>query len=226
MRTPTFCGLTGFFLIFSVSACGVGSAVSTSGSLASNGSGVSSASFPGSGGGSGTGTICGKKSIQGQIIPNVDGEGDCGVEGAVLLQSVSGVALSSQPTVTCDTARALNDWVADTVKPVMSRAGADVETIQISAHYACRGMNGQNGGGLSEHAHGRAIDVSGFILENQRQVRVHSDWNSPEYGLALREIHSGACGPFRTTLGPGSDGFHEDHLHYDLGQRGSPLFCR
>jgi hypothetical protein len=28
-----------------------------------------------------------------------------------------------------------------------------------------------------------------------------------------------ACARFKTVLGPGSDGFHEDHIHVDLAQR-------
>jgi hypothetical protein len=43
----------------------------------------------------------------------------------------------------------------------------------------------------------------------------------------LRRIHAAGCGPFRTTLGPGSDGFHEDHLHYDIERRrGGGTYCR
>ena len=35
------------------------------------------------------------------------------------------------------------------------------------------------------------------------------------YDRTLRRVHSGACGIFGTTLGPGSDGYHEDHLYFD-----------
>jgi hypothetical protein len=27
-------------------------------------------------------------------------------------------------------------------------------------------------------------------------------------------------------LGPGSDGFHEDHLHYDVARHGGGAYCR
>ncbi len=37
---------------------------------------------------------------------------------------------------------------------------------------------------------------------------------------ALREtVRREACARFRTVLGPGSDGYHEDHIHLDLAQR-------
>ena len=41
----------------------------------------------------------------------------------------------------------------------------------------------------------------------------------------MRAAHRAACGIFGTTLGPGSDGYHEDHLHFDTVSRGSP-YCR
>jgi hypothetical protein len=43
----------------------------------------------------------------------------------------------------------------------------------------------------------------------------------------LREIHQGACGIFKTTLGPDSNDDHRNHFHYDLAaRRGSALYCR
>jgi hypothetical protein len=45
-------------------------------------------------------------------------------------------------------------------------------------------------------------------------------------GKAIRKAHKGACGIFGTTLGPGSDGYHENHLHLDTAKyRGGP-YCK
>jgi len=40
--------------------------------------------------------------------------------------------------------------------------------------------------------------------------------NDPAIAGALKES---ACARFSTVLGPGSDGYHEDHVHLDLAQR-------
>ena len=43
----------------------------------------------------------------------------------------------------------------------------------------------------------------------------------------LRAIHQGACGIFKTTLGPDSNNDHRNHFHYDLAaRRGGATYCR
>ncbi len=74
---------------------------------------------------------------------------------------------------------------------------------------------------MSEHGMGRAIDIGGVVLADGSRLIVAQDWPDP----ALRQMHEAACGTFSTTLGPGSDGFHEDHLHYDTA-RGRGPYCR
>jgi hypothetical protein len=39
-------------------------------------------------------------------------------------------------------------------------------------------------------------------------------------------MHRAACGTFGTTLGPGSDGMHEDHFHYDTARHRNGAYCR
>jgi hypothetical protein len=63
-------------------------------------------------------------------------------------------------------------------------------------------------------------------LANGETITVAGDWSDSKYSRALREMHTNACGIFGTTLGPGSDGMHENHFHYDTAQyRGGP-YCR
>jgi hypothetical protein len=45
------------------------------------------------------------------------------------------------------------------------------------------------------------------------------------YNAQMRKAHKAACGIFGTTLGPGSDGYHEDHLHFDTASGRQP-YCR
>jgi hypothetical protein len=37
-------------------------------------------------------------------------------------------------------------------------------------------------------------------------------------------MRKSACGRFSTVLGPGSDGYHEDHVHVDLMERAPGRF--
>jgi hypothetical protein len=58
-------------------------------------------------------------------------------------------------------------------------------------------------------------------------VVILRDYNRGPYSAALRRMRAGACGIFRTTLGPGSDRFHADHFHFDMAQhRSGGTFCR
>lgn len=93
--------------------------------------------------------------------------------------------------------------------------------LQIAAHYVCRSRNNKKGAKISEHGKGRAIDISAFVLTDGRVLTV-----SDNYNRTLRRIYKAACGIFRTTLGPGSDGYHEDHFHFDTSARSGGAYCR
>jgi hypothetical protein len=96
-----------------------------------------------------------------------------------------------------------------------------VEVKQISA-YSCRGMNGQRGAPISEHAFGNALDIAAFTLADGRQVTVKDGWRGePEAQGFLRDVHAAACQQFSTVLAPGSNAFHYDHMHIDLARRAS-----
>jgi hypothetical protein len=96
-----------------------------------------------------------------------------------------------------------------------------VEIKQISA-YSCRGMNGQPGARISEHAFGNALDIAAFVLADGRKVTVKNGWRgTPEEQGFLRDIQAAACEMFTTVLAPGSNAFHYDHIHVDLMRRSS-----
>jgi hypothetical protein len=187
--------------------------------------------LPGSGARSlwpgGSGQLCGSPDIAGEKIRGINGPGACGVRRPVLVRSVAGVTLQPPPTITCDTARALETWIVQVAKPEAARAGARLTGLDVADHYSCRNRNRAKSGKLSEHAKGRAIDISVFRLGTDGTASVAGDWHDDRFGPMLRRIHAAGCGPFRTTLGPGSDGFHEDHLHYDIERRrGGGTYCR
>jgi len=57
-------------------------------------------------------------------------------------------------------------------------------------------------------------------------IDVRRDWRRRAEGRILKAAHKAACGIFGTTLGPGSDGMHEDHLHYDIARHHNGPYCR
>jgi hypothetical protein len=165
------------------------------------------------------GSVCGVAAIKGEEIARISSKvKGCGVEDPVAITSVAGVRLSQTATVDCSVAKALNSWVDEVAQPAFD--GKLVE-MQIAAHYICRSRNNIKGAKISEHGKGRAIDISAFILSNGKVLTV-----SQNYNKLLRRIYKAACGYFKTTLGPGSDGYHEDHFHFDTSARKGGAYCR
>lgn len=174
----------------------------------------------------GGGGLCGRRSIQGEAIGAVRGAGACGIDDAVRVTQVSGLALSRPARMDCTTARALDDWAAGAVRPIVARRGGGAVGLDVAAGYACRGRNNQRGAKLSEHSYGHAIDISGILLANGDRITVLGDWGGGDRGAVLRSLHRAACGPFGTVLGPESDRYHRDHLHLDTARYRSGSYCR
>ncbi|MBE9637558.1 extensin family protein [Salipiger mangrovisoli] len=173
------------------------------------------------------GAVCGDPALQGSEIGSVPGRiSGCGLEDAIKLRSVSGLALSTRATIDCTTARALKAWVDKTVVPTIGTTGGGVAGLRVAASYACRGRNNQPGAKLSEHGKGRAIDIAAIRLKDGSEISVLDDWGSGSEGRMLRKLHSGACGPFGTVLGPESDRFHQDHFHLDTARYRAGSYCR
>jgi hypothetical protein len=170
------------------------------------------------------GSVCQDLAIRGTAIANIKGaQKGCGVKNPVRVTEVDGVKLSVPATLDCETAQALREWVTEKLQPAFG--GSRVTQLQVAAHYACRGRNNKKGVRVSEHGRGKAIDISGFTLADGRQMSVLNHYKGGQ-GKAIRAAHKGACGIFGTTLGPGSDGYHENHLHFDTARyRGGP-YCK
>ena len=165
------------------------------------------------------GAVCGVGAIKGEKIAPIKGKvKGCGLQEGVRVTSVSGVRLSQAITVDCATALALNTWVRDVLQPTYD---GKVSELRIAAHYMCRTRNNKKGAKISEHGRGKAVDVAGFVLSSGKTVTVAAN-----YDKTLRRAHKAACGIFSTTLGPGSDGYHEDHLHLDTASGRSSAYCR
>ena len=174
-----------------------------------------------------SGAVSGDPSLQGEYVGHVPGKlSGCGINDAVKISAVSGVALSQGSLMDCGTAKALKTWVETGVKPAFGRHAGGVSSLKVAAHYVCRTRNHKKGARISEHGKGRAIDISGFIMKNGSEYSVLRDYGKGKGGKAIRAAHKAACGPFGTTLGPGSDGYHEDHLHFDTARYSGGPYCK
>ncbi len=174
------------------------------------------------------GSICGSPFITGETVGRIDGEKPgCGVDNAVRVTSVGGVSLSQGSVMECSTARVLNAWVQNDVDQILGIKGGGLSEIQVAAHYVCRTRNHKPGAKISEHGKGRAIDISAFHFEDGSELSISDHWGKGRNGRLLKRLSESACGPFATVLGPGSDGYHEDHFHFDTAQRDNGfLYCR
>lgn len=172
------------------------------------------------------GGLCGDPMLVGETVGAVAGPGACGVENAVSLRQVGDITLTQPATITCDTARALRQWVDSGAIPAMGTEGGGIAQLKVAAHYACRTRNHQRGAKVSEHGKGRAVDISAVILADGTEVTLIDHWGSRSYGKQLRAMWKAACGPFGTVLGPESDRFHKDHFHFDTASYRRGSYCR
>ena len=166
------------------------------------------------------GSVCGDPAIKGErlsrIVSKVKG---CGVDEPVQVTSIDGIRLSQPATLDCTTAVALKTWVQKAMRPAFGNR--EVVELHIAAHYICRPRNNVKGNKVSEHGRGKAIDIAGFVFSDGKSWSVARDYNKQ-----IRKAHKNACGIFGTTLGPGSDGYHEDHLHFDTASYRGGTYCR
>lgn len=156
-----------------------------------------------------------------QALGTLVGPGDCGAADAVQLQAVvlpdqTKVAVTPPATLRCSMAEQIADWLREDVAPALAQAGPPLRVIDNFDSYECRGRNRVRAAALSEHGRADALDVRGFRLADGHEV------NLTDVSVAkdLREkIRASACERFSTVLGPGSDGYHEEHVHLDLAER-------
>ena len=84
------------------------------------------------------------------------------------------------------------------VQMVVEFYGQPVAEIKQISAYSCRGMNGQAGARISEHAFGNALDIAAFVLADGRKITVKGGWKGlPEEQGFLRDVQ-GASAAGRT----------------------------
>lgn len=168
--------------------------------------------------------LCAVTGLTGTTMPEVRSDvRGCGIAEPVRVTAVQGVPLSMPLVMDCTVARAMNDWVRKVLKPTFADR---LLRIDVAGAYTCRGRNNVSGAKISEHGRGRAVDVSGLGFTDGTAITVARDWNKGRDGRLMAEAYKDACGIFGTTLGPGSDGYHEDHMHFDVPSNRRSPYCR
>lgn len=165
------------------------------------------------------GSLCNRADIKGKLLqPIVSRIKGCNVPDAVQVSEIAGVALSPPATINCEEAVALSDWITHGLQPAFDHS---VARLEVADSYACRPRNNVPGKPVSVHGQGQAIDIAAFVTTSGRTLSVARDYNA-----AMRKAQKAGCGTFHTILGPGSDGYHETHIHFDVAQHGGRDYCR
>ncbi|MGE0340164.1 MAG: extensin family protein [Xanthobacteraceae bacterium] len=152
----------------------------------------------------------------------------CGAVGQITIRAIKlkdgkEVVLRPSALIRCETAEAVADWVREELVPATA-AYSGIARIEVAASYHCRPRNNVRGARMSEHGRANAIDIRAIVMKDGRRFGV--DIRETPIQL-LADLKRGACARFTTVLGPGSDGYHEDHFHMDLAQRrGGYRLCK
>jgi len=154
-------------------------------------------------------------------IPDIRGPGACGGVDLVRLEAIvlpdkRKVAVKPAAILRCTMASAIADWVRTDMVPLAASLGSTITDLDNFDSFECRGRNRVAGALLSEHGKANALDVRSLKLANGQTIGL-TDRTIPR-DVRERVLHS-VCSRFSTVLGPGSDWYHEDHVHLDLAQR-------
>lgn len=154
-------------------------------------------------------------------IPDIHGPGACGGEDLVRLEAIvlpdkRKVAVKPAAILRCPMATAIADWVRTDMVPLAASLGSTITDLDNFDSFECRGRNRVVGAMLSEHGKANALDVRSLKFANGQSIGLTDRTLSRD--VRERVLHS-VCSRFSTVLGPGSDWYHEDHIHLDLAQR-------
>lgn len=156
-------------------------------------------------------------------VPDISGPGECGAMDvvrleAVVLRDATRVPLKPAATLRCEMASAVAAWIRDDIAPMANALGSAPATLDIFDSFDCRGRNRVKGAKVSEHGRGNALDLRGILLKNGMNIALTERAAARE---VREKVRQSVCTRFSTVLGPGSDGYHEDHIHLDLAARRS-----
>jgi hypothetical protein len=154
-------------------------------------------------------------------IPAINGPGSCGGDDLVRLEAVvlpdrKQVAVKPAAILRCTMAAAIADWVRTDMAPFAQSLGTTLSDLDNFDSFECRGRNRVSGAKMSEHGRANALDIRALKFANGQSLSLTDRGLAREQREAV--LHS-VCARFTTVLGPGSDWYHEDHIHLDLAER-------
>lgn len=154
-------------------------------------------------------------------MPPISEPGGCAIPlplklSAVLLPTGRTVGFDPPVTVRCTLADALSEWVRQDLVPLLAARGGGLAKLAGTSGYQCRSRDRIVGAKLSEHATGNAVDISAMVMADKSSAKVTDD---AQNATLFAQMKLTSCARFTTVLGPGSDGFHANHLHLDLAAR-------
>jgi hypothetical protein len=154
-------------------------------------------------------------------IPDIKGVGGCGGEDLVRLEAVvlpdqRRVSVKPAAILRCAMASEIAAWIRTDMAPLAASLGSSLSDLDNFDSFECRGRNRVVGARLSEHGRANALDVRALKLANGQSISLTDRTVSREVRETV--LHS-VCARFSTVLGPGSDWYHEDHIHLDLMER-------
>ncbi|MGE0062656.1 MAG: extensin family protein [Xanthobacteraceae bacterium] len=155
-----------------------------------------------------------------ESIALVTGPDMCGSPDMVRLKAVRmpdgrEVEIAPAAELRCTMAVSLAAWLRDELPGAI---GSEIKKVVAYNSYECRPRNRVFGANVkvSEHGKGNALDIRAFVRADGSTI----DPTSIKESRPLREaIRKSACERFATVLGPGSDGYHEEHIHVDAAER-------
>jgi len=156
-----------------------------------------------------------------ELLPPIAAHDGCGADdvvrlSAVAIDKVNRVKLNPVPTLRCGLAIELSKWIRQDLAADVLPLGATLAEIENDGSYDCRPRNNVAASGVSEHGRANAIDVRSFRLTNGKRYEL----TDPNVSEPVRQkLKASACARFTTVLGPGSDEYHENHIHLDLMER-------
>lgn len=170
-----------------------------------------------------------ERAVVRQLV-DIDEAGRCAVIDVVRLEAVilpdgRQVAFKPAGTFQCEMAAALTDWIRDEIAPITAaHLGSPLRTVEGFDSFSCRGRNRIPGAKLSEHGKANAFDLRSLKLADGTVAQPTDAEIPKDFRDGLR---IGACGRFRTVLGPDADSYHENHIHLDLAaRRGDYKLCQ
>ncbi len=160
-----------------------------------------------------------RESVGFRPLPDRVFGGGCTALGSVQLLQI-GTPVSNLGAMTCPAARQFARWTREAVQPTAHQwLGTNIVKIESMGTYSCRPLNGQAGQKLSEHGRANAVDIGAFVLADGRRITVLDGWSGGDADARnfLRAVHQAGCRRFQVGLGPDANGYHRNHMHFDMG---------